>query len=226
VKPSHNLPRFLPFTILFITLGLVDLFAVSYYPSFRWISKPLIMISLISYYFFSTRDRSLFNVVFFAGLIAALLGDVFLLLNGEKYFLLGLGSFLIMQVIYIFTFIKGSYHRSTSKGLIALVFLVTLIYFLKLLWPHLDAMAIPVSIYSLIIVVMAISALMRNKNLTGYNWVLGGAILFMISDGFIAWNKFMTPVALGGIIVMSTYILAQYFILMGMLKGVYSTRSE
>lgn len=226
MKPSHNLPRFLPFTILFITLGLVDLFAVSYYPSFRWISKPLIMISLIIYYLNASRRRAFFNVVFFIGLVAALLGDIFLLFNGEQYFLLGLSSFLIMQVLYIITFVKDSFSTSSIKFLLAFILLATLIFYLNTLWPLLDAMAIPVAIYSLVIVIMAICALMRSKGLVGYNWVLGGAILFMISDGFIAWNKFMTPVAMGGLIVMSTYILAQYFIVIGMLKRYYNTNSE
>jgi uncharacterized membrane protein YhhN len=39
-------------------------------------------------------------------LIFALLGDIFLLQEAENYFLLGLGSFFIMQLLYAYVFAK------------------------------------------------------------------------------------------------------------------------
>jgi len=48
--------------------------------------------------------------------------------------------------------------------------------------------------------------------------VSSGAILFVISDGVIAVNKFAFEVPGERILVMSTYIAAQYLIIRGLLE--------
>ena len=65
---------------------------------------------------------------------------------------------------------------------------------------------------------MSFFAASRNYLKRGYWHVVIGAIFFMISDGFIAWTKFIEPVGYGGHIIMSTYILAQYLITIGLLR--------
>ena len=147
----------------------------------------------------------------------ALLGDTFLLFEGDQFFLLGLSSFMIMQILYVISFIKDK-SPNLIKFLVSFGLLLFLTYYLSLMWDDLNEMAIPVSVYSLIIVLMAVSAIFRNHTLRGYLWVVIGAILFMISDGLIAWTKFMSPIINGGIMIMSTYILAQYLIVAGILK--------
>ena len=226
MTPNHHIPRFSLFSIVFAFVALADLMAVAMYPSLRWLTKPLIMISLLLYYLLSSRKINEVKSSFCLALIAALMGDIFLLFSDPQFFLFGLSSFLIMQLLYIFNFFKDTFQLNSLKILAAVLMMLLLFFFMNTLWSDLGDMAIPVSIYSFIIVLMSISALLRSHRSQGYIWVLVGSILFIISDGFIAWNKFMTPVAYGGLIVMSTYILAQYLIVMGILKYDYSTKSE
>ena len=190
MSSNHHLPNFLSFSLLFFCIGCMDLAAVVYCPPVRWVSKPLILISLLFYYFYSSKSSSSFSLWFFLGLIAALLGDVLLLFPNKNYFLFGLSSFLVMQLLYIFSFFQNSFCSYSKKWMLSFLLLAVLGYYMYTLWPHLDYMRIPVLIYSLIIVIMSISAMMRDSKIPGFGWVVVGSILFMISDGFIAWNKF------------------------------------
>ncbi|NEW78444.1 MAG: hypothetical protein GZ086_03255, partial [Gelidibacter sp.] len=47
-----------------------------------------------------------------------------------------------------------------------------------------------------------------------------GAIVFMISDALLAINKFYNPAHVLEVIVMATYVLAQYFIYKSMVVKV------
>jgi uncharacterized membrane protein YhhN len=49
--------------------------------------------------------------------------------------------------------------------------------------------------------------------------VLIGAVLFMISDSLIAIDKFATPIPYPTLFIMGTYVFAQYFIAVGVLKN-------
>jgi len=64
--------------------------------------------------------------------------------------------------------------------------------------------------------VMGISALFRKAN--GASMVLIGAILFISSDSLLALNKFYQGFEGADFWVMLTYILAQYFIVTGMIS--------
>ena len=81
-------------------------------------------------------------------------------------------------------------------------------------------MLVPVIIYILVILTMAISASLRKGSVStfSYNLILLGALLFVISDSFLAINKFYIKVPSEHIIIMSTYAFAQYCIVMGILK--------
>ena len=55
-------------------------------------------------------------------------------------------------------------------------------------------------------------------NSSSYNLVFIGAIFFMISDSILALNKFYQPIPFSNISIMLTYALAQYLIVLGILK--------
>ena len=81
-------------------------------------------------------------------------------------------------------------------------------------------MLIPVMIYMIVILAMATSAFVRKGivNKYSYNFVFIGAIFFMISDSILALNKFYEAIPLANILIMTTYALAQYLIVIGILK--------
>ena len=99
--------QFLPY---FLLICAADLFAMNQFEGYRYITKPLILLSLIGYFLYSTQTvRHKVRWIFLAALVFAFAGDCFLI--GEGYFILGLGSFLIMQILYTVSFLEGdNYH--------------------------------------------------------------------------------------------------------------------
>ncbi|KAK9760568.1 Lysoplasmalogenase [Basidiobolus ranarum] len=160
---------------------------------------------------------SLRNFVTF-GLIFSAAGDVFLELDNDKYFVNGLGSFLIAHVLYIGAFlvkeVPGCKPVSRGKkiitGMVLFSFYVSILF--NILLPSLRALnkedfIIPVSIYAFAIVVMTWCAYVRGES-RGFV----GAGFFVISDFLLAWNKFVEPIAYGHRYVMATYYMAQLLI--------------
>ena len=79
---------------------------------------------------------------------------------------------------------------------------------------------IPVLAYAMVLLAMALWAHKRRGATSARSFMLvsSGAILFVISDGVIAVNKFAFEVPGERILVMSTYIAAQYLIIRGLLE--------
>ena len=74
-------------------------------------------------------------------------------------------------------------------------------------------------LYSLAILMMGIGAVERQTNAKSYQLVLIGAISFIASDSLIAINKFAFAIPFSGVWIMTTYIVAQYLIVEGILLG-------
>ena len=200
---------------IFAIVSLADLYQVYTGGSRVW-TKPYIMIALGAYYlshFKMIYSQSKF--IFLVAIIAAWAGDIFLL--SDDRFLFGLGSFLIMQLLYSVTFWKD---RSLNKSsyFYGIFLLLTTGAITAFLWESLDDLLVPVIIYVLAIGLMSFTAFSRDKGLLGYWMVFVGTLLFMISDTVLALHQF-TDLRLGKLTVMSTYILAQYFIIDGYIKG-------
>jgi uncharacterized membrane protein YhhN len=137
------------------------------------------------------------------------------------YFILGLGCFLIAHIMYLTVFLSTA-GENTIKGngilLVIPVFLYLAILMIYL-YPHLGEMRLPVIIYAIVILSMLAAAINRKAKVSKISFylVLAGAVLFVISDSAIAVNKFGNQFEYSDIIIMSTYILAQYLILKGYL---------
>lgn len=207
-----SIKTFPKFTIFFVFLMLLEIAGLTIIPTFHMVSKALIMAGLIGFYIAVEKKQ---NNVFLTGLIFALLGDCFLLFNTDQFFLIGLTCFLIMQLCYTSAFnMKRRIPRNSdyikSMG-IALIGILILAF----LWNILGALRWPVVLYILAILSMAIYAYLRHHLLRGYSIVLIGVILFILSDSILAFNRFGSEIPYANIIVMMTYMLAQYFIVTG-----------
>jgi uncharacterized membrane protein YhhN len=131
--------------------------------------------------------------VMLGGLICCLLGDVFLVFQNDRSFLLGLISFLLGHLLYLTAFIQVACWGSWALfGGIACVLSVVLV--LSWLWDHLGSMRVPVIVYTLVIAGMVIGALgvfgCENLSSKARLAVLLGAVLFFISDLFVANERF------------------------------------
>ncbi|MFT6809056.1 MAG: putative membrane protein YhhN [Saprospiraceae bacterium] len=204
------------FSFLFATIVILDLILGQNAVEWRYVSKPLITISLLWYSWFHLKKNiQVIDRLFLAALIAAWFGDVFLL--WDDLFVWGLSSFLIMQLLYILTFVKSQNYYGLREWVYAASLSVFLYLTLTWLWPQLGDMAIPVLVYSGAICTMSWFAWTRDKRSSGYWAIWIGTLFFILSDMTIAIHKF-TDVHLGDLTIMSTYCIAQFLIVFGYLS--------
>jgi uncharacterized membrane protein YhhN len=193
-----------------------------------WLTKPLLLLLLLGY--FQTHFRAIpasaysprWKMLFSVALIFAWLGDVLLMFTSANplFFVLGLASFLLMQLCYIVCFV----HEQTIKwrlGVTELLFVLYGIGFFGYLWPHLGALRGPVVGYAVCITLMGVAAYQRRKHVEAVSFakVLTGAVLFIASDSLIAYAKFLSDFSVSGFAIMLTYGLGQYLIVEGVLEA-------
>jgi uncharacterized membrane protein YhhN len=214
------------FTLVFAIIFLLNILAqTDILNDFNILIKPLICIALAIYLYKNVNMLAGFNRLVFAGLIFSLFGDCFLLFAGTDiyFFLYGLVSFLLAHIVYSFAFFrdfKNNPQESKFYGNLMLFVLgVFTLSFYTFIRDYLNDFRIPVMVYMFVISVMAILASYRYKrvNLLSFRLILFGALFFVISDAALAFNKFVEPYPFSGILIMSTYMIAQYLITMGAL---------
>jgi len=171
---------------------------------------PAISLAVLAFIAVSgSRGKLLFTSLLFCAA-----ADIALELAGGKYFVAGLGLFLIAHILFIVTFSRDfKFQKSKIPVIILLIAYSKMMAFV--LTPSLKEMAIPVYIYMAAITLMGIFASLRAaKN----DFTLYGAISFIVSDSVIATNKFMIPVMAADYIIMVTYYLALFLIVFGFLR--------
>ena len=190
-----------------------------------WISiavKSLIIPLLIWLYLRFIRGHwNRFHSLIITALVFSWMGDVTLQLTQfqESFFMIGVGCFLIAQLIYMVAFFTTPGENSVFFRKIYLLVPVVL-YGLGILWLLYDSlgdMRLPVTLYTVVIMTMLMAAMNREKkvNRQSFLLVLAGAIIFVVSDSILAINKFAQPFELGRIASMTSYITAQYLIVIG-----------
>ncbi len=199
--------------LLFTIVCILDLIGVYFEQNtIIFMAKPLIMVTLIWYYFVNTKTL---NKLFVAGLFFSFLGDVLLMGNGELHFILGLLFFLIAHVFYIILVVNLLKNTKLSQVILASIpYLLLFTVLLTILYSGLGEMKIPVIIYALTISVLGMSSLvlfLQNKVKTNLVLVLA-VLIFIISDTVLALNMFYKKQSFYPILIMITYVIAQYLI--------------
>ncbi|WP_145478246.1 lysoplasmalogenase [Stenotrophomonas rhizophila] len=153
------------------------------------------------------------------GMVFSCMGDIFLMLPFDA-FVPGLIAFLLAHLCYIVVFRAGF---RTGRALWAAGALLAVFAGINLagLWPLLpNDLRIPVVVYVAVLALMATLALARAWShasttapaLQGARWAAIGAILFVISDSVLAWDRFGGGLPAATLCVLSTYYAAQYCI--------------
>ena len=187
-------------------------------PILIYIFKPFIILSLLFLYVFSLPKRLKWYVM---ALELSFFGDVFLLFTGKLFFIAGLVSFLIAHLLFIKIVVNRIKEVHFSKIIVsAIPFLAVFSLLIFTLKDSLHEMLWPVVIYGLTISTFGIVSLIDFLNTKSKMsmLMLFGAIIFMISDSLLAINKFYNPAHLHEVIIMATYIFAQYLIFRSMLQ--------
>jgi uncharacterized membrane protein YhhN len=210
------------------------------YYELQWVyylTKPVLL--LMIYMFFRIRSshygQTAFRNIMLTAFLFCALGDTLLMFTDQNhnYFLAGLAAFLIAHLLYTsaFTFeILKSRPWNHHWGQLAFAALV-LVYgveFFILNRLSFDSLWVPVLLYCIAITTMGIAATMRTIGSPGggYYKVVGGAVLFIVSDSLLATNKFIAEFDFAGPLVLVTYFAAQYLIATGTLDSMDAIKPE
>ncbi len=180
----------------------------------RWfyVFKPLTTILiLLAAVLTPSFGSSSSAIMIAAGLGFSLAGDIFLMLP-DKYFIWGLGSFLVAHLCYIPAFISRSGFRESLW--ISLPFVVAALAVVSLVTSRAGAMRWPATVYGLVIMVMAWRACAAWAILGSFPALLAlaGALLFVASDTLLATNRFIRQFRLSQAAVLGTYYAGQALI--------------
>lgn len=209
--------KYKSFNLFFAFIVLAYFLSLFYFQSYIVVTKPLIVASLLGFYIATVPVQ---NNVFLLGLIFAMLGDISLMFDGELFFSLGLASFLIMQWCYVFVFRSRMKVPQRSAYMFIGVLAIFSALILWLLWPHVGNMKPHIVLYIISIFTMTVMAFLRKPDSSiSFYFVFWGAVLFMISDTLLAYNKFVVPIPVASFFVMITYIAAQYGIVRGIVEA-------
>lgn len=180
---------------------------------FKGLLLPILLVAAWKSHAFSGKN------LLMAALFFSFAGDVSIEFN----FIAGLVSFLTAHLFYIALFYKLISGSPRNRPLMYAGWALLAAYlgwFLYQLLPVAGALQIPVAVYALVIGSMLALAM------AGYSywsknaalWIICGAVLFVASDSLLAWDKFYAELPFARLLVMSTYLSAQYAITVGVLK--------
>ena len=205
--------------IAFMLFCLIDFFGI-YLDKQMMVNfaKPMLMITLFWYYYSNAKKL---NKYFVLGLFFSFLGDILLLGTGEMYFVFGLLFFLIAHVFYIIIVLKIIQITKPKEFIIASVpFLLLFLVLMNVLYAGLGAIKIPVIIYaitnSFFGIVSLILYLQAKTKISML--LLVGVLTFITSDTILALNLFYKKQSFYPLLIMMTYVLAQYLICRFVLK--------
>jgi uncharacterized membrane protein YhhN len=202
---------------------LIFIIGLAYKPysgSFIVKALPIWLLAVVAYRYRLGGSR---GWLLFAGVLWGSIGDIFLDLDPQNYFVFGLGAFLVGHVLYILFFVSGFQLNKLRVGL-ATVLVAFSIGMAVILLPRIEAqdpnLVLPVMVYLTVILCMGLAAVLRQpvSSLSIY-----GSLVFMLSDSLIALRKFVFVDAVEGtlpglvfsVAIMFTYYLAQYLIVEG-----------
>lgn len=218
MKNTRTLYSYIGFSMVYLMIILFGHIA------FAWYLKPfLIPILLYSVYSF---DEFPTKKILLTALTFSWIGDIVLMFADKKemYFIFGLVAFLLSHIVYIVLFNK-QLKKETNKNTLLFIFgigviVVYLLLMLSLLFPNLGDLKIPVTVYAMVISTMLLFALKGSFRWSspGNIYILSGAVIFVSSDSILAFNKFYKPILLDSFLIMATYIIAQFLIVIGILE--------
>ena len=173
--------------------------------SLKYVFKPVTTALIILLTFqLKTGNFTVYKMLIISGLVFSLIGDVFLMLPKDR-FVAGLVSFLIAHLLFIGAMVSGF-----GPFFAWLPFIPIAIYMLIFLWivlPKTGKMTIPVLVYALVIMIFLWQAAGRAWVLAGISstYAFLGAMLFVISDSILAYNKFVKTFKLAEFFIMLSY---------------------
>lgn len=174
-----------------------------------WFAKPLASLGFVATAWAAGATNSVYGNNMLFGLGACVVGDLLLIPRGAKaWFLLGMLAFAVGHGAYAVSFAR--YGISDTGTVVALLPMVVIaILTLRWLGPHVPfLLTSPVRLYIAVISVM--TALAVGASVASNQWLIAsGAILFALSDLFVARERFIQPSFQNQLIGLPLYYGAQ-----------------
>lgn len=226
-----------------LTLAVFIVFFVDWLAvGFSWrkvecVTKPLAML-LVVLWTLSAADWALSPLlaVLILAQVFGLAGDVFLLLR-DRWFLLGLGSFLLGHLLYISLLGRSIWQAVTVIGfktnwtywviVCLLIWGGVLVLFYRIIAPKSPRLSmplmlwIPIQAYGWILSGLVVMSIMALVSTPGFSYrllfLITGSVLFFISDSLLAYDRFKKKLPKVRVWIMITYHLAQFSLAVGFL---------
>ena len=173
----------------------------------EYVCKPLVMVGLVAAALQLDPSSDLARNLLVCGLILSLIGDVSLMLPSDA-FVAGLMAFLGAHLFYVAAMVAlgldlGAVLFGAVLAAVVGIFVARrIVAGARAADP---ALAPPVTLYVLVLSVMAMLAVG-----TGRPAAFVGAVAFVASDSVLGWTRFVSDVPRGRLVVMVTYHVAQF----------------
>ncbi|MEW5741703.1 MAG: lysoplasmalogenase [Myxococcota bacterium] len=211
--------------VLFIVFAAIQLVGELVDPVFILAMVKIMPVMVLAVHLVLMGGRKVTTLVL--GFLASATGDVLLALEpalpkGSNMFIFGLLAFLLAHIFFIITFARiAKWNVKRIPAAVGVLVFAGLL--LSQVLQQAGGLKLPVALYGLFLVSMAISAIfaVNNSVLLG----IGGAI-FVSSDGSLAWNRFVGQFAGSGFVIMATYYVAQLLLSRGYLYEIGALKSQ
>jgi uncharacterized membrane protein YhhN len=194
--------------LAFLAFAVADWVAVSReQKEFEYVAKPAVLAALLIYAT-TGADPSGWLI---AALALSLLGDVYLMLPANL-FAAGLAAFLLAHVSYI-----AAFDASWTARIIWLA--VVLGASSPVALRVLRSMDDPTLRPAVVIYLVTIALMVASACASGMLTAAVGAVLFFVSDGIIAWDRFVQKLPRSHLAIMVTYHLGQLLLVIALRGG-------
>ena len=217
--PGHRLPTE-PATLVYAFFSVIAIFwPAEHIPMLAPVIKglPLTLLTLLSARSWLAGERNVFRLFVTVGLFFSLIGDLAIM----YVFVGGIASFLLAHVAYIVAMGKFERRSRDFIGMMPGVILWIAMYAVL-------ADRVPADLYVAVVVYMTIISLMLGRAMGRLlcdpedrtrQLFFVGAVLFVISDSLLALNRWVVDLPMDRLLILGTYLLAQWFILHGVSPG-------
>lgn len=170
---------------------------------------PLSLLIIVTAGDLRRRGASRYRVFLLLGFCASVVGDVVI----ELLFLAGIGAFLVGHVMYIVAM-----GLPRGRAHLAALPLAAAVWggMYALLAARVPAeLYVPVVAYMTVITLMLFRALGNAFTAPGekaFRFMAAGAVFFVLSDGGIAFNRWIVPIPYERVFILGTYFFAQWLI--------------
>lgn len=176
-----------------------------------WIAKPLASSCFVVAALLSDPFHQRYSLLLLLAFFLSFCGDVLLIPKRKRFFLAGLGSFLLAHVCFAIAFLEYRSPGVLAGAALLLGVLALLAY--RWLQPHLSSsMRLPVKVYIATIALMTTTA--ASFAASTRHWLaLVGAVAFFLSDLAVARQRFVSPGFINKLWGLPLYYAAQFLFL-------------